>query len=186
MNVAFTFLLENDVHNFMRRIAYEVNAKYHTGFLACQVPAHVSLKQPFAISDLEKVEAYFDALAASIQPFTIELPRVGLSDDKSVLWLEVVETPALRELHNRLNQELSALFGASAAEYDGDEYRFHATIAQIPQAVGTSIELNQEKWLNSQVGFRSRVEQIAMFHNLSGGGKQGQYTTYKILSLGRS
>ncbi len=186
MNVAFAFLLEKAVHNYMRKLAHEVNIKYHTGLIACQVPAHVSLKQPFAVSDLDRIEAYFDTLGASIKPFAMDLPRVALSEDRSVLWLEVAETIALRGLHNRLNHELTEQFGATNAQCDGDDYRFHATIAQLSQATGASMELNQEKWLNSPVGFRSRVTELAMFYNKSSNARTGQFTTYKIVSLGGS
>ena len=36
-----------------------------------------------------------------------------------ILWLAVQETEVLRQLHNRLNQELAQRFGNTQANYDG-------------------------------------------------------------------
>ena len=46
-----------------------------------------------------------------------------------MLGIDLRETPALRELHNRLNRELPPIFGDVRADFDGDEYHFHMTVA---------------------------------------------------------
>ena len=71
MNVGFALLVDQPTHNFMRKLAVELDRAYCIGLHAAQPPAHVSLKQPFHAKDLQAVESYFDTFAASIQPFEV-------------------------------------------------------------------------------------------------------------------
>jgi len=65
--------------------------------------------------------------AAAIPPLPIELRTLYVWEN--VLGIDVRETPALRELHNRLNRELPPIFGDVRADHDGDGYHFHMTVA---------------------------------------------------------
>ena len=134
MKATFALLVDYNIHNFIRKLAVDIHSKYQTGFLASLLPPHVSLKQPFEASSLSKLEAYFDQLAETIEPFEIILTHLDLSiasfDDNElgILWLDVLETQTLRDLHNRVNRELAERFEHTEAAHDGTEYHFHATI----------------------------------------------------------
>ena len=56
MKAALALLADRDVHNFVRKLAWDIHQKYHTGTLHCRLPSHISLKQPFAISNLAALE----------------------------------------------------------------------------------------------------------------------------------
>jgi 2'-5' RNA ligase len=128
MKAAFALLTDRTVENFVNRLAWDIHRQWQTGVAARCYPAHISLKQPFAIGErLAEMEAYMARLAASIPPLPIE--PAALYAWESVLGIDLVETPALRELHNRLNRELPDIFGDVRAEYDGDGYHFHITVA---------------------------------------------------------
>jgi 2'-5' RNA ligase len=78
-------------------------------------------------------------LARSIAPFEVQLtelvlePLVFEGKKFGMVWLDVQETPDLRQLHNRLNQELRQHFGATGADYDGEHYHFHLTVLMAGQ-----------------------------------------------------
>ena len=85
MKAAFALLVDHEVHNIVRKLAVEVHQNYRVGLAGSQLPPHVSLKQPFLISDLRAVETYFDQLAGSIEPVVLTFPRIGGPADAPVL-----------------------------------------------------------------------------------------------------
>ena len=89
-------------------------------------------------------------LAKSIKPFSVNLARLELIDatidglDTGILWLNVEETEFLRQLHNRVNQELTLHFGNVSAAFDGSKYRFHMTVAIGGQPIETYHKIQDE------------------------------------------
>lgn len=188
MRVAFALLVDHKVHNFMRKLAVDIHVRYETGFLGALLPPHISLKQPFQVADLAELETYFCRLAQSIQPFDItldglELQIVSVDDDEyAILWLSVQKNQRLRDLHNRVNQELSEQFEHTSAPFDGAGYRFHATVA-----LGEQPEVYRgiyEEYRHLTVNLRYTVREIAMFY-YDDGGRPGTFITYKVLPVGR-
>lgn len=51
MKAAFALLADTETHNLVRKLSWDIHRKYHTGIDICRLPPHVSLKQPFDISD---------------------------------------------------------------------------------------------------------------------------------------
>src|SRR6266545_743369 len=133
MRATFALLADRQVHNWVRKLAWEIHQNYRTGTQHCRLPPHISLKQPFHISDLPALEAYMDAFAQSVEPFEVTLSDLHLEPiafgdmEYGVLWLTVQETAYLRHLHLQLNDELSQRFGNTHADYDGSAYQFHMT-----------------------------------------------------------
>jgi len=76
MWVTFALLVDDSTHNFMRKLALELERAYRVGFRAALLSPHISLKQPFRAANLAAIEAYFDAFAAGIQPFDVMLEAV--------------------------------------------------------------------------------------------------------------
>jgi 2'-5' RNA ligase len=114
------------------------------------LPPHISLKQPFDISDLGLLERYMAELAQSISPFRVGLTHLELVEtvvdglDTGILWLNVQETAFLRQLHNRVNQELTLRFGNVPAAFDGQGYHFHMTVALGGQPIATYHHIQDE------------------------------------------
>src|SRR5262245_19981320 len=102
MKAGFALLLDYTLHNYMHKLAFELHHDYQTGFRGAQVPPHISLKQPFRVSDVAAVEAYFDSFAAGIRPFEVRLealevhPAAGPAGDLGVVWIKVRESRTLR------------------------------------------------------------------------------------------
>jgi 2'-5' RNA ligase len=185
MRATFALLADTAVHNLVRKLAWEIHQKYRTGTIVCRLPPHVSLKQPFAISDLGALEAYMDTLAKGITPFEITLTGIQAvstlldGQEVGVLWLNVRETETLRWLHDRLNRELSQRFGDTQAAHDGPEYHFHLTIQMGGQPAGVYRRMVGELVdKNLEVSFIAR--ELAMFVYDEPVGPQGDFLTYKI------
>jgi 2'-5' RNA ligase len=83
MKAAIVLLADHEAHNFARRMVFELEQKYRIEFLASRLPVHISLKQPFSFESMERLESYFDSLAAQIVPFQIELDGVYYTGEGS-------------------------------------------------------------------------------------------------------
>jgi 2'-5' RNA ligase len=191
MRATFALLVDHNVHNFIRKLAVDIHSKYKTGFLASLLPPHVSLKQPFQVSSLPKLEAYFDRLAETIQPFEITLTRLELkvlpfnNNEQRMLWLDVQENQILRDLHNRINRELSERFENTEAAFDGSDYHFHATVELGGQPAEVYRRIYAE-YKDIEVNLKFTAREIAMFYYDDSSGRPGAFITYKVLPAGKS
>jgi 2'-5' RNA ligase len=189
MKATFGLLADTDVHNMIRKLSWQLHQNYRTGTM--RLPPHVSLKQPFAVKDLAALEGYLDLLARSIQPFEIKLTQLDIvssfyeGSEYGILWADVQESKELRELHNRLNDELTRRFGPVPADHDGESYHFHMTV----MIGGQPIEVYRRflRGLESSILDRSFiVRELAMFVYDEPFRMDSEYLCYKILPIGKS
>jgi 2'-5' RNA ligase len=137
------------------------------------------------------LEAYFDRLAETIQPFEITLTRLKLqisssnNDELGILWLDVQENQILRDLHHRINQELSECFENTDAPFDGSDYHFHATIELGGQPAEVYRRIYAE-YGHIEVDLRFTAREMAMFYYDDFSGRPGTFITYKVLPVGNS
>jgi 2'-5' RNA ligase len=185
MKAAIALLASYEVQNFVRKIAFDLNRQYGVDFFASLTPAHITLKQAFSFESMERLEQYFYMLAASIPPFEIELDKVYYAQwaDQGFLGLNVKETGALRELHNRVNRELSELFEDTSAPHDGDAYHFHLTI-ELGKVEGEDVyKRYYEEMGDKTVNLRFTARHIGLAYS-PGEGEAGSFIIYKVLGLG--
>ena len=190
MKVTFAFLANLEIHNLVRNLSWEIHQKYHTGLEVCLLPPHISLKQPFEISALSPLERYMTDFARSIKPFAVNLTRLELIETSmdnlqtGILWIDVRETNTLRQLHNRLNKELTMLFGDVSAAYDGSDYHFHMSLAIGGQPIAIYRKIFNEfsvKWQPVQF----TVKDLALFTYDESNPIDAGYLTLKTLSIGK-
>jgi len=191
MKATFALLADTVTHNLIRKLSWDIHQKYHTGIDVCRLPPHISLKQPFNISDLDLLAEYMAEFAVIIAPFDVKLTKLELIDaaidglESGILWLNVQEIEILRQLHNRLNQELTARFGNVPADFDGPDYHFHMTVA----IGGAPVEIYRtivDEFSGRLKNLQYTVRELVMFvyderHSINAG-----YMTYKILPLGKN
>jgi 2'-5' RNA ligase len=187
MKATFALLASSEIHNQVRKLAWDIHQKYRTGIDVTRLPPHISLKQPFDVSGLGLLEEYMIELTRSIDPFDVQLTELQYVEDQSagILWLDVRETETLRRIHNRVNQELAARFGNVQAAFDGPEYHFHMTVAIGSQSPETYRKI-MEEFSDRLVNLQYTVRELAMFvydemHSLNAG-----YMTYMILPIGKT
>lgn len=129
-------------------------------------------------------------LASTIQPIALyltELQVVPLAfegRDYGILWVDVQETEHLRQLHERVNAELSQRFGNTQADYDGSAYHFHLTVMMGGQALAMYRQF-YTGIADPCVNQFYTARELAMFVYDEPIGPQGEYFTYKILPLGK-
>lgn len=191
MKATFALLANPEVHNFVRKLSWEIHQKYRTGTHHASLSPHISLKQPFRTSDLAALEEYMDELAGSVLPFEVtlkELQAIPVFYDGmeyGILWVDVEETASLRGLHNRINHDLNLRFGNTSADFDGDVYRFHMTVMMCGQLMEICRKY-QRDIQHSSVNLHYTVRELAMFVYDEPMGPHGDYLCYKILPIGRS
>jgi 2'-5' RNA ligase len=189
MKATFASLANTEVHNLVRKLAWEMHQKYRTGTKHCRLPPHTSLKQPFRIPIIEAIENYMAELARSIQPFEVHLtelqvvPTVFAGTEYGILWLDVEESDHLRQLRNRVNYELSQRFGDMQADHDGAAYHFHVTVMMGGQPRAVYRKFYSEL-PNRTVNLRYIVRDLAMFVYDEPMGPEGEYLEYRILPIG--
>ena len=190
MRVAFALLVDETAHNTLRKWALDAHRRFRTGFLAAQLPPHVSLKQPFPVHDLAAIEAYFDRFATTLAPVSITLTQLDVRhtplsprDEHVILWADVKETPDLRAMHERLNVELSSQFGDTAASFDGPAYHFHATVSIAMHPYGTHQAMRQE-YAATRIAYTFVATHLALFYYDDDSFAPASYITYKIARVG--
>ncbi len=191
MNAAFALLANRQIHNLVRKLSWEMQQRYRTGTRHASLPPHISLKQPFGISDLSALEQYMEELAESIAPFEVLLTELQVLPiahggiEYGILWIDVEESEDLRTLHNRLNRELNQRFGNTPADFDGAEYHFHMTVMLGGQPMEKYQDFLSEV-PERKINLHFTVEELAMFVYDEPMGPNGEYLSYKILPVGKS
>jgi 2'-5' RNA ligase len=189
MKATFVLLANNEVYNFVRKLAWEIHLKYRTGTRHAALPPHISLKQPFSAPSLPALEEYMDELADSIQPFDVtltELQAVPMLLDGleyGILWAVVEETKTLRNLHHRLNKELEQHFGNTPAEFDGDAYRFHMSVMMCGHLMEICRKYHDE--MDMKVNLRYTASELAMFVYDEPMGPHADQLCYKRRLIGK-
>ena len=184
MKATFALLPPTPIHNLVHRLAWEAHTHQHITTLAARLPAHVSLKISFGVSDLAVLESYMDELAARTAPLKITLTELQLIEMGStgILWLDVVQTPALRQLHFRILNDLCARLGERVrVEPDGEDYHFHMTVAMGQPLDAFHLAYAAMRTCSAHRSFTAR--QLALFLYDDQGGRDESYITYKILPL---
>ncbi len=190
MKTAIAILTDTEVHNFVRKLAWEIHRKYRTGTTICRLPPHVSLKQPFEIEDIARLEAYIHEFAQTIRPFEVKCTELQLVStifegaETGLLWMAVQETECLRQLHDRLNQELAQRFANTQAPFDGAAYHFHMTVMMGGQPMEVYRKLYDEI-SERAVNLKFTASALAMFVYDDPLSLNGDYMVYKILPLGQ-
>ena len=93
MKATFALLASQEVHNQVRKLTWDIHQKYRTGIDVTRLPPHISLKQPFEVSDLGLLEQYMAELAGSLDPFDVQLTELQFIDTTledqrmRILWL---------------------------------------------------------------------------------------------------
>lgn len=135
MKATIVLIADNNAENFGKRMMLEAHKYGKMGFEMARLPQHVSLKQPFAIPNLEDMEEFFDSFVKDLSPFDIEFVGMDVFPSNVLggvqsgcMSLRVKETSELVEAQRRLNDGLYEKFGPCPAEHD-DDYVFHMTFA---------------------------------------------------------
>jgi 2'-5' RNA ligase len=185
MKAAIALLSDYHIQNIARRMVYEINHYAGIKFLGSLLPAHVSLKQPFTFENMDDLEDWFESFSRRVGPFHINLERLYYDewDRYAIVGFEVLETPVLRSLHNRINEELKVLVHDSSAPHDGNDYRFHLTVELGEAGNENPYKQFYDSLPEKQVGLSFTAEHLALFFYADGPIGAGTFICYKVLPL---
>ncbi len=88
----------------------------------------------------------------------------------------------MRKLHNKLNEELFERFNIKMQEFDGNNFKFHSTIAYDTNKENIFDEIFS-KHKGSQFPESFIVKQLALLYSPDDEPKGDNFITYKISNL---
>jgi len=190
MRTAIALLVEDELSNQLASFTLRCR-DYGFTWNVLRLPAHVSLKQPFVVNDFERFERYFEEFASHTEPQQLKLDGFSFWGDEEygVVVVRIAHNPRLLQLHSQLNHELEQEFGETHADFDGDAYEFHLTVAigafqtdLLPQ-----LENDIATWPLDEVAVSSRLAMFVYEESTRPNPLLGvrEYGTYKILPLGQ-
>ena len=143
------------------------------------LPYHISVKMSFPLPEeqfpacLQAVIDYFRTLS----PFTVGVR--GMEWEQTIAWIRMQKSPALDEIHDRLNALLGDRFGVGLHPYDCD-YKFHTTLFMDDDAqkVGAALAKIQAHPLPDTL----RVCRFLI--GTSPNGALGTYTVHTVVDIG--
>ena len=125
--IAYVILVSSEVHNYMTRLQLDILRRYGANPGLTASP-HITLKLGFEVSEIEPFAAYLDRIAGDIEPFEICVRNIDVFDG-GIIFLDVEQDPRLENLRRRILRDLSEKYGVEPYPLEGDQYRFHATLA---------------------------------------------------------
>ena len=184
MKACFALLVDNKIHNYSRKLAFNFDIKYNTGFISARLPQHITLGPVFEVKNIEEVEEYFDYVAENLKPFEIlvteiDLKTFGGEEGFGVIWMDIKESKELRELHNTIYKYITE---HSWDTDNNDKYHFHSTIALGEQPARVYKEIFK-CISDKKINHNYIINEIALFCTTDNENKMGTYITYKILNL---
>lgn len=188
MRAAIALLVDHDLAN--RFASFTLRCRdYGFDLRVLRLPAHVSLKQPFVVNDFEGFEKYFEEFAMHVEPQQLKFDgfRFWGHAESGVVVAHVATSTRLRQIHAKLNAELEQEFGETQAEYDGEAYEFHLTVAigafradMLPR-----LQADIAIWTLDEVTKSSRLAMFIYEESTHPDPLYGEreYGTYKVLPL---
>lgn len=134
MLIAIALLADSTIHNISRTVSLELDRQFNTGLDTCRFPPHITLKQAFSYNgDMEPLTRLFDTFCCLAMPPVIRYSGIELapgSDRQTSIWLSIAADHQLTGMHQLLLQLLSEQLGIRPGPLDGENWRFHTTLAQ--------------------------------------------------------
>lgn len=180
LQVAIALLPDAELSNQLGAAALAAHAASRGRLRWPRLPAHLSLKQPFAVESLSAVERAVERLAGELDPIRLRLGSVEVQppspgSPEAVVWVGVDAEPSLIELERRLDEALSLPATdvavpppvnaaasppamAVAVRFVSAAYRFHVTLGFLPTA-----SLAEEAALPPLTGTTATFPELGVF-----------------------
>jgi len=163
MQLGYAILLPDEIHNVLRRLQLTVARQCGGPHAALQQIPHLTLKHPFDAKELGPLEAYFDQLVATVQPFEIRYCGINTFEEDGVIFLDVEPNAELEELRRRVLAELHEQFRIKPRDIEDDRYHHHSSIAfgLSPEQLATAVAALRPIAVNLRFTF----DTLGLFYN---------------------
>lgn len=187
MKATFVLIADIEAENFGRKCMLDANRAGQVGFEMARLPHHISLKQPFVITNLEVLENIFDEYAHEVNAISVPLlelncfPSNVFGYESGCMSIRAEGIPQLKKMQQKLFDHLENSLGPCPAEHDSD-YVFHMTIA-----IGGASYENYEKAYQvlGKHNFKQEVlfDKLGLLYYDDDDIKPGTYFCYKTAKL---
>ena len=127
---------------------------------AVEATPHVTLKLGFKVADPGAVADWLERLAHDLPALRLTLRGGGLFPE-GIVYVDVVVTPEMEQVRQRILRGLSTEFGVKPAPIEGDSFKFHATLAYgLPRPV---LEGELRALLATGVEFHETVSSVELW-----------------------
>ena len=188
MRTAIALLVEDELSNRLASVTLRCR-DYGFNLNVLRLPAHISLKQPFVVNDFERFERYFEEFARHTEPQQLKLDGFLFwgNAEQGVVAARVTASHRLRQLQSQLNAELEQEFGGTHADFDGEAYEFHLTVAIGALRADLLPQLQNDiaTWKLDEVTMSSRLAMFIYEESTRPDPLYGvrEYGRYKVLPL---
>lgn len=187
MKATIAYLADTKTENYGKGLMLAAHKIGGMGFEAARLPMHVSLKQPFSIPDLNKIESFFDDYAKKLSPISLRLDSLDLFESKvfgyesGCLVMKIKPNDRLKNQQKELFKALEEGFGHCPAEHDED-YCFHMTVAIGGSPFG-SYKMAYEKIKVLDYAGEALFDKLGLFYYDDDKIRPGSYFCYKSVKL---
>ena len=178
MRFAIAVLLEDDAHNFARKVELELYDMF--GLIkSLKIAPHITVEAPFVIDRINLIEEYLDEFILTQKSFEIEIDGFNYFDEH-VIYLDVMKNPDLINLHLKLLKGLKEKFKINESSFEGVNSKFHSTVAY--KDLDTDTFQKAKKCLEKYTpNFKFPTKQLGLLYNI--GDKDG-WVIAKKYSIG--
>ena len=177
MRIGFAILLDDESHNFARKIELELCDKFGLGWGLKQSP-HITIKSPFDTDKLEPFVKCLENLAKNTKSFDVELRGFNYFEPK-VVFLDVIENPSLKRLHVRILEDLKKKFKIKPHELEGKNIKFHSTLA-LDDVTKTKFQKAKSYLKKYKPKFKFKAKTLGIFYYL---GEDGGWIIVRRINL---
>lgn len=183
LQAAIALLPDAELSNRLGSAALAIHTASRGRLRWPRLPAHLSLKQPFAVESLSLVESFVEGLAAELGPVEVTLGALEVQppspgSPEAVVWVGVDASASLLELERRVDGALSApatvvATPATAAAtpppldvavpFVSQAYRFHLTLGFLPTGSLSREEAGEAASLSALAGTTARFPELGVF-----------------------
>jgi 2'-5' RNA ligase len=163
MRIGFAILLDDESHNFARKMELELCDKFNLCWGLKQSP-HVTIKSPFDTNKLEPFVKYLENLAKNCKSFDVELNGFNYFEPK-VIFLNVKENPPLKKLHFKILEDMKKKFKIEPHELEGKRIKFHSTLA-LGDVTKAKFQKAKEYLKRYKPKFKFKAKTLGIFYYL--------------------
>ena len=180
MYIWIGLLLNEDCEKKIRDVCKDINKKYLVNEQSFTLPQHISLKTSFFSNEYKKIIEFISDLYDNEEKTSLIVQNITMLSNK-VIWLDMLETDQLREMHNFLNKELNSKFNIPLSGFDGEKFQFHSTLFQELIENKKIVSLYNELKEKMKFPFNIEIDRVCI--GLSEIGKVGTYRVIKEIKL---
>ncbi len=157
-------LLPDEIRFYQQELRQRIAAEFGLdGIANPPVPAHITIKYPFPIENLQEIEKTVQEFCTAQRKTTWLLQGFNYfqNAENPVIFIDVIPTKAIRKAHASFLESLRKISWVQWARFDNANLHYHVTLA----AHGITFENFQSIWSFVNQHAQPRFE--AVFDNLS-------------------